>query len=1243
MELRQTIVVDADTGSAEAGLGRVAKAAQTAGSEVDTAGRKAASSASNFGQLERGLGSLERQIVRIAGAWLIYKGAFEGIKGADEIADLQKQVDNLTNSVGAGASAMQFFQSVQTRTRATTEELMKVYEALAASNLGPGGFNQEQLQKFTVELVNAGTAAGVTTPKMLAFWEAVKRGEGARFDKDTMSKLGINNATAKNLDDVVKRIEDLNVQGEKMGLTFETALKKIASAWTIAFAGGMGDGQNAYATMLDKLTSPKILQAISQIGTAVMLVLGGIGGFVQALSGVIQSAFGLVVGVVSTITKFISDKIAWIFDKIASVASLGAVPGVDGGILSKLGDWAKGKANDFKADSSIQDNMKQYGFDTMLSGLKDIKTAFDGSSDAADKFSASLKTNAGHLDTNADKTKQAAQAAAKLKAQMDLFTRQDSAFDSFATKVNAAFDIGDENETPFERKIKSMQKQADLFATDAQKQISLAMDMVNHGLAVGDNREIEQGLKLWSEYELVLQGIPDKLEKATDAERIKQAAEETRKLAEVWHQVDQAMLTLADSERNALAGFANPNINPFGVNMQAGVTSILDTMNALKDVQGPFANEDQRRQYIEEMTQTYLKIGQQFIRDNVEASKKWSEGFTAPLTGILSDLALTGGKNFGQMAGQMFNKSVSDGMGMLSDVLGKMVIDAFGGGATVSQADYNPSQHENKTYDQYIQDQNQKQQALVGVFQGVVGALGQTIQMFQNAAKGQQTSVAGSTISFAAMGAAIGTEIAPGLGTVIGALVGALVGGIMASIANAEAKKKLPYAEFGVDANGNPYVRPQSTDREGNNALAANFQNLSQKDVTDYLNRMKSAVDDTITGFIKLFLKFPSDVLNGVTLGMAGGGIDGQIDMSNSHFLEQFSADINDFIDNVLPHEVMSRFHDETATVFERMGMTSDAFDKIWTQLDGMDPKDAMAVLNNIADALVAYSKVENYARNIGTNFANALFGGGSLGSQGQLIGPGVTPFDATVADTSANLDTLAEEVKTLPFADAAQAAADLGKGMEDLQKSLTDYLNHILDLSKQFSQSIEDDKFQAQMDATHGDKSQQSALLEAKYKHDLDMAQNWKAYGLSPDEASDYLNRARTDAKSLYDLDPDSRRAWYLSQLDQLNTFGTQIFQAIGNEAISATNAVLASVQPVMDWFRGLPGDASVGGAMNQLAAAATKAADALNTIGGGAASDASSKAAAAPQSANNTNLTITVDDPSGFVQDVRASRVAR
>ena len=613
----------------------------------------------------------------------------------------------------------------------------------------------------------------------------------------------------------------------------------------------------------------------------------------------------------------------------------------------------------------------------------------------------------------------------------------------------------------------------------------------------------------------------------------------------------------------------------------------------------------------------------------------------------------------------MFTNTVSKGMTKVAEILGSAVLQAFPG-ATPPQQGKDESNADFKIRSAKATEQ---QQAIISGFQAAVGGIGHELQMFKDAQGGKQTSVLANTVSMAAVGASIGSAINVGWGTIIGAIVGAIIGAVTAAIANAQAKAALPYAEYGVK-DGKFYLSPMT-------GLEDHFKNITQKQYNDLMQQGTAAINSMTTGYIGLLLKFPMDVIASLgnlslsslnfkpTMYQQGGPgspttTPGMIwnPTVDWHAMQTFSQDLDNWLKNTMPKQIAALFKDRVSSAFVSMGMTVDDFNKIWTELDGLDPKAALAVLNDLADAFVAMRKVTDYAKNIGGGFANALASGTTLNASGEAM-RGVTEFQQSVISAQEGIIKLAIAVATLPLAESAAAAVKLGQSLEQLQGNLTTFLNQVLAITKSISAEIQDLKYNDALGAATTNK-QKTSILEARYKSDIAHADNWQKEGLSPDQVRAYIEDALKTAGQIRDLDPKGREAWYLKQIDQIDFWQQSIFKSIGEAAIAQTNAIMAQVSGILTGAGTIFADA-----MSALSASALAAANALNVISGVTPAAAASRTssitttgqspAAAASYASTTSssstarnstsqsVVVTVDDPSGFVQNVRAGRQTR
>src|SRR4029077_17893627 len=114
-----------------------------------------------------------------------------------------------------------------------------------------------------------------------------------------------------------------------------------------------------------------------------------------------------------------------------------------------------------------------------------------------------------------------------------------------------------------------------------------------------------------------------------------------------------------------------------------------------------------------------------------------------------------------RIASQFFLKGVQDGSTKLTELFGKVLIGALGGQTVNPQDPKYQAEGGADLLKKDLEAQAHQQQAIMGTFQGAIGLVGQTLTVLDNAKKGQETSVVGSTLSFAAMGASIGALFTP--------------------------------------------------------------------------------------------------------------------------------------------------------------------------------------------------------------------------------------------------------------------------------------------------------------------------------------------------------------------------------------------------------------------------------------------------------------------------------------------------
>src|SRR5579872_5996264 len=184
---------------------------------------------------------------------------------------------------------------------------------------------------------------------------------------------------------------------------------------------------------------------------------------------------------------------------------------------------------------------------------------------------------------------------------------------------------------------------------------------------------------------------------------------------------------------------------------------------------------------------------------------------------------------------------------------------------------------------------------------------------------GQPGSRTGAVIAGAAAGAEFGIY-----GAIIGAIVGAIGGALGASARQADYQYGIPTVTNGI-------------------AGLTDTKNLSPGQITQITTQVQQEYDAIHSGLMDLILKFPNLAIP-------------SFDEITGKFQDNPSAHWGDhlqqWISGTLPKEMIASLGDELAKGFESLGMSQDAFKHIFNFLQGVDPKQAVQDLSDLADAL---------------------------------------------------------------------------------------------------------------------------------------------------------------------------------------------------------------------------------------------------------------------------------------------------
>lgn len=1255
------------------------------------AGAASKGAGDDFDIVERSLGRLQTRLIMVAAQWLLYKGIIDGLKGSDAMRDLEVSLGNVEGSTVRAAASMQFFKDAALQTRSSFVELGNVYEQLFRNNVtekGKGGFTSDELKVFTVELANAAVAAKVSTEQMVKFWEAVKSGKTPR-DKKIMDELGLTPADAKDLETVKNAIVDANNRAKDYGQTMESTLLHIRDAWISSFAPSKEEAQKAYAAILAEFTKPAILESIKNIGKAfieaIPFIVKGVSAAIDAIKILIDSTVAGMALIAKTGSDLGAAIDTWLQNSLRANSSK-----FQG---SPLDNWLSGAKARNEGASKTNGDIVGGALDANEASITSLKKTLGLLTDEVDKHTKSLEENAKNLQKNADARAKDEAAARKHTAALQEAVNINKNVQESIDRVNNALGTG-VPETPLEKKLRELNFIAVEFATTATAQIQKMRIAIDNALKNGTDPTIIDAMR---KAVVLLGGAVESLGgehgKLAEAQNAHVAAAMTIELVK---QKEQAIALanvyekIASSSHLAFEKFGTNSSNPSVVSGILDSAAMTERMHQEVDIVK--AGEDYKRASADERRAIELRTANQWAtiigdanKDAVKAAEAFKSQWTDKIGPLFNDLLTNGGKSFGQIASAMFLDGIKGGSDKLADVFGGAILSAFGA-KPVNRGDYGADAAGTAQYQSALSTQKERQSQIFGAITAGIGAVSQ----FADIASGKlKESAAQIVMSFTAAGASIGS-IFPGAGTIIGAVVGFVVGAVAAIIAPAVGKD-YQYAKFGI-TNGQAFVDPN--------------KNINAGQTADMLRALTDTMNGFVDGYIKILLKFPLDVIAGLALGvgqlnftpgilsgtqghhglfgsilgsadplniLGNGGISSFIanphgssrgdgssgtagpggdpfaigDAASAHFMEHFDA----WVKNQLPAEIAETFRGQVGKSFEAMGMTTDKFGKVWDSLKGMDPKAALQVLSDMADALISFAKVSGGMQNLGS--LKNLTGGGKINADGSARAFGVNDYMQNLLDGQDQLIKLGIAVKTLVGPDQVAAAKELGNAEKTLFDNLVAYLNKLSAMSSAFSRSIEDKLFQLQIDQaglTPGaaGKNNQSALYENRYNQDVYQLKHAKELGLSAEDV-DRLSKDASDlATKIYDLDPTKRAKWYTDTLLTLGNITTAAYEALGQQAKTAVEKELAALQPVLDWFKGLPGTVtpavtSMVTEFNNAGVAVKNFRTMIESSSRPFSTNSATPSVSTSGAHTDVVVSLEVSDPANAVRNIRSRRVTR
>jgi hypothetical protein len=1203
-------------GTAE--VAKLADSLKDLGKGAGDAGSGAAGASGGVSQLGDELGKMAEQAIKAALEMAAFAEMLRVVKEAvsfsDSIRDIQNSLNILSASVESGKAVFEKFDKAADATRYTTLQLATVFRDALPSALRRG-VSDEELAHITVQMAKigpilaGGMEAGMQGMEQVMVGRIRKTSQvanlllkGTGFQIEDLLKGG-NDVVV--IEAMLKNLDKLAAQTDIVGQSFESTGKKIKDSlfesFSLGFNEANGGSQKLYASMLEAFNDPKIVDGIKGIGTAVSTLIPL---FAQLTASLLM--------LVSTFWSSLGEEIG----------SRGV-----GGTLADLGKSAAMMVTG-KYDTIGDSNAA--GLNTHLNSVRAAQARMQSKSDA-------MTSDLAESDTFAPATK------TKMKS---LSTAGTVAVDDVDKWTEAIKKLGleeDKTFTDYEAHLKLLnadpitQGVAKLAADEAIKINALKEDelKIQGDLSLTDS---ERNAKMGEFYDLLLKTRADYKQMKADftdnslAEQFKKAVEASEKLDQQIGNNIRSIEKAAKAEQVSLLLDPSAVGDPQKMAANAKLAADLQ-INTEREIEAMRGVTDEKQ--ISQIKETYGEVTDVLKKSATAWADVVKTAIEQPIAGFLQNIATSG---IGGALASEFTKAIGSGTTELSKIFGKIFSEGFGERPDISQFTDSGGKVDTAGFAEATATADANNARIGKTISGVFAVAGAAMHAADVISGKVHESAVATIVSFTAAGAAVGNWI--------GAIVGFVVGVVVAAFAP-PVGKDYQYANFGIK-NGQAYVSNAN-------------KNLSQGDITQMLHNLQDQLDGFVTSYVKILLKFPLQVIEGLSLGAKSLTVTPGIldnfgsptgdpyaigNAASAHFMDHFTA----WVTNELPAKIAAAFEGQVGTAFGAMGMTTGKFSMLWKSLQGMDPKAALQVLSDMADALVGWNRVQSIMTNIGS----FSLSGGAISSAGTQTG--LSDFEQSVADAHDGLIKLGIAVETLwnggQLAQSASAAALLAQGMNTLADSLVAYLNKLQAGSKALSQSLSDLGFSATVanaGLTPGaaGKNAQSTLYEQRYNQDLYQLRNAATLHLSADDITRLTNDAANMLSAMLALDPAKRFAWFMTQLDVLDAAQKAATLALGAQARSAVEALLAQLQPVVNFFNGLP--AVVDPALKTLDTSALSAATAvdrfaarLNAVTTSSKSTSSASVDTSSSAPQEVVVSIEVSDPTGYVRSVRSRRVA-
>jgi hypothetical protein len=888
-----------------------------------------------------------------------FEALHEGITKADEIRDLSLSLGVFTGSISAAREAMEFFEKNTRNARDTTEAIAGTFRnelPLAMSR----GFSQESMQHIALWLSQFSTVSHQTLGEVEAGWQQLLSGSIRNPAKNPiLSFMGITKAdiATLNWDEVVTKLQEIASHFPEFGQSFASAMQSAKQEMLEAFGRGFNeamdeDGRKAVGGLLGALTSPDAIEALRNTGKFIG----------KLLSGEITDA--LVAIHFDDWLERESNPKNWFHVKGSSAMSglydkSNPYPGTEGpntyarqqgeSALGSVGIWWAPAGFDYEKYADALGTALTQHRARSAEILAMVKaevhdntitwTDLTSSIQEATKVAEKVKIQIPHGLVKDGKDNAAKQLAADIEIAKKAIENaaKTSVLGFDAEKSYAALSI----DSPFDRKqaeaeidhkkklvelmkeqqiaeveISKLAGQSDI---ESKKKVKEAQDVV---AAVEQRRDIEnasftslRGLAaddFWSKYWRTAaeetrsagEAVAEFAEKAQDklATMVPVAAAAARaSLAQLKTDVEGSIALLGAVQAAigmvpGLGGFApdNPDVALMFKDLRGGVTK----QTGIDEAQ-------------------IIRTAEHLNKDAEASAHKIALEFDKAFTtgaDMFTNLFTNGGRDFGRLAasemGALAGDAVRNG---LDDILKHL--------SGAQQGADNLWRLPGSTQGFATQDEAMRHSTAAHVFATAETAATAGISGFTAGSSGQPGSRT----------AAVETAFISGLSSgnvpiaIVTAAIAAIAGAIGAS------QRQADY-QFGVPLIDNTGVAHFTQTK--------NYTDAAIKQIEAQTQAAYDQIHDSIVG---LLLKFPNEAIP---------KFDTVISAFQPNPSGHYAEHLQQWLTDTLPRGELSKVGDELSGGFQQLGMSADAFHNIFERLSKLDPKVAIGLLTQLADAL---------------------------------------------------------------------------------------------------------------------------------------------------------------------------------------------------------------------------------------------------------------------------------------------------